>query len=97
MSYDFSDLTLGLLDLNSNHAAQGGISLGHIAQAIDPAKGSGEFIFLQGVASMVVNSWVLYNSDDWATTLLGANQQGGVAIAMAPTVAGEFGWFQITG
>lgn len=81
-------------DLNSttqHHA------LGTIVRAKDPTYGAGEFIYLKGVASCAVGSWVTYNMDDGSTTLLAANAIGPVAVAMSACVAGEYGWFQIQG
>ena len=71
--------------------------LGAIFQAHDPDYFSGEFIYLKGVASTVVGSWVTYSMDDCSTALLSANAIGPVAVAMAATVAGEYGWYQIQG
>lgn len=71
--------------------------LGHVIQAVDPDYGMGEFIYLKGVASTALGSWVLYNPDDYSTSLLAANDIGSVAIAMAATVASEYGWYQIKG
>lgn len=55
-----------------------------------------EYIFLAGVASTAVGSWVSFD-EDHATTLLVANAKGRVAIAMAATVASTYGWYQIYG
>ncbi|MCC0052145.1 MAG: hypothetical protein H6881_09735 [Rhodobiaceae bacterium] len=71
--------------------------LGLIITAKDPVYGAGEFIYLKGAANTDVGSWVVYNSDDNSTTLLAANAIGPVAIAMAPAVANQFGWYQIQG
>lgn len=59
--------------------------------------GSGEFIYLLGVASTAVGSWVTYNLDDGGTALLAANAIGPVAIAMSANVASQYGWYQISG
>lgn len=72
-------------------------SLGEIIRAVDPTREAGEFIYLKGVISTVVGSWVLYNPDDYSTSLLVADDIGHVAVAMAATVADEFGWYQISG
>lgn len=64
---------------------------------IGETRRGGEFIFLKGVASTAVGSWVTYNADDYSTTLLAANAIGPVAVAMSASVAGEFGWYQISG
>jgi hypothetical protein len=74
--------------------------LGKIIRASDKDTtnyGSGEFIYLKGVASTVVGSWVLYNPDDFSTSLLAANDIGSVAVAMSDCVASNFGWYQIKG
>lgn len=79
-------------------------SLGQIIQAKDSDygaaandRGVGEFIYLKGVASTVVGSWVLYNADDGSTSLLAANDIGSVAIALSANVASQYGWYQIKG
>lgn len=71
--------------------------LGTIVTAVDPDYGSGEFIYLAGVASTVVGSWVTYNADNFSTTLIVPNAIGPVAIATAATVASTSGWYQIQG
>lgn len=72
-------------------------SLGLIVQAKDPTYGVGEFIYLKGVASTAVGSWVTYNADDYSTALLAANAIGPVAVAMSANVADQYGWYQISG
>lgn len=71
--------------------------LGQIVQAKDPTYGVGEFIYLKGVASTAIGSWVTFNADDYSTTLLAANAIGPVAVAMSANVASQYGWYQITG
>jgi hypothetical protein len=71
--------------------------LGTIVSATDPTYGTGKFIFLKGVASTAVGSWVTYNDDDYSTTLLAANAIGPVAVAMSANVASQYGWYQIQG
>jgi len=74
--------------------------LGLCCKAVDMAStdyGVGEFIYLKGVASTSVGEWVTYNEDDYSTALLAANAIGSVAVAMAATVASEYGWYQIKG
>lgn len=71
--------------------------LGLIVEAIDPVYGSGEFIYLKGLAATAVGTWVTYNSDDFSSTLLAANAIGPVAIAMSACVASNYGWYQIQG
>lgn len=71
--------------------------LGDIIRAEDKTYGNGEFIFLLGVASTAVGSWVTYNLDDFSTTLLAANAIGPVAVAMSANGALGYGWYQISG
>ena len=74
--------------------------LGTIVRAVDSAStqyGAGEFIYLLGVASTVVGSLVVYNADNYATTLASANAVGPVATAMSINVADQYGWYQIQG
>lgn len=100
MAYATQTPSLGFPKIASNLAAgyaSPAVPLGTIIRATDPTYGSGEFIFLKGVASTQLGSWVTYNADDWSTTLLGANAIGPVAVAMAPVVADQYGWYQIHG
>ena len=60
-------------------------------------RGTGEFIYLKGVASTVVGSWVHYSADDFSTVLAVANGKGPLAIAMSANVADQYGWYQISG
>lgn len=71
--------------------------LGKIVTAADPTYGEGEFVYLKGVASTAVGSWVTYNMDDGSTALLAANAIGPVAVAMSACVANQYGWYQING
>ena len=71
--------------------------LGDRFRCSDATYGPGEFIYLQGVSSTVVGSWVTFNSDDGTTALLAANAIGPVAVAMSACVANRFGWYQIYG
>lgn len=71
--------------------------LGTIVVADDPTYGSGEFIYLLGVASTELGSWVTYNADNFGTTLLAANAIGMVGVAMSANVASQYGWYQISG
>ena len=71
--------------------------LGTIVTADDPTYRAGEFIYLQGVASTAIGSWVTYRMDDGTTTLLAANDIGPTAVAMSANVASQYGWYQIGG
>lgn len=71
--------------------------LGDRFKCSDATYGPGEFIYLQGVASTAIGSWVTFNSDDGTTALLAANAIGPVAVAMSACGANRFGWYQIYG
>lgn len=75
------------------------VPLGTIVRAVDPTYGEGEFIRLLGVGSTVVGSLVKYNATTWQTALVTntAVQAVPVAVAMSACVAGEHGWYQISG
>ncbi len=51
-------------------------ALGTIVDAYDPVYGAGEFVYLAGVASTAIGSWVTFNRDDSTTALLAANAIG---------------------
>lgn len=59
--------------------------------------GIGEFIYLKGVASTAVGSVVTFEEGTWQTALAVAGAIGRIGVAMAATVADEYGWYQIQG
>jgi len=78
--------------------------LGTIVKAYDPTYGEGEFIYLLGVAATVVGSVVTYNGQSSGTptfqTALApatANLDQPLAVAMSANLAGQYGWYQISG
>lgn len=73
------------------------LPLGTRVRAADSSLGAGEFIYLSGVASTAVGSWVIFNEADYSTVLLGANAIGQVAVAMSANVASSYGWYQVRG
>ncbi len=96
MAFHIVDPILGTQAIATNETTQKH-TLGKIVRASDPDYDEGEFIYLQGVASTVVGSVVIYNPDDFSTSLATANDVGPVATAMSACVASEFGWYQIQG
>lgn len=96
MAFRTSDTVIGTQPIATTDTVQNH-PLGTIVRAIDPVYGAGEFIYLKGVASTAVGSWVLYNPDDFSTSLLAANDIGSVAVAMSACVANNYGWYQIKG
>lgn len=73
------------------------LPLGTRIRAVDSTYGEGEFIYLLGVASTAVGSWVLFSEDAFSTSLLAANDIGQVAVAMSANVASQYGWYQVRG
>lgn len=71
--------------------------LGTIAEGLDPTYGPGTFVYLKGVASTAIGSWVTFNYDDGTTALLAANAIGPVGVAMSANVANQYGWYQRRG
>lgn len=96
MAYVIQENRLGQSLIGSVDTAAA-VPVGTIVRATDPTYGAGEFIYLAGVASTAVGSWVTYNLDDGSTALLAANAIGPVAVAMGATVASTYGWYQISG
>jgi len=54
------------------------------------------YVYMLGVASTIVGSWVTYD-EAYTTTLLVANASGPVAVSMGINVAGKYGWYQVVG
>jgi hypothetical protein len=96
MAYVITETRAGVPGITSLETTAG-VKVGTIVRAEDPTYGAGEFIYLAGVASCALGSWVTYNMDDGSTTLLAANAIGPVAVAMAACTASYYGWFQISG
>ena len=96
MAYTFSTSRIGWQPMTETRTTPAH-ALGTIATAADPVYGEGEFIYLLGVASTAVGSWVTYNQDDNGTALLAANAIGPVAVSMSVNVASQYGWYQISG
>lgn len=79
-------------DTVQNHA------VGAIVVGSDPLYGSGEFIYLKGVAATVVGSLVTYDTNLGTSALAPATGgTGPVAVAMSANVAANWGWYQISG
>ena len=96
MAYVITNPILGTQPIANTETVQKH-PLGLIVSGVDPVYGGGEFIYLSGVASTVLGSWVTYNPDDFSTTLLAANAIGPVGVAMSINVASQYGWYQISG
>lgn len=68
-----------------------------LGRKVRTADGS-EYIWMKGVASLVLGDWVTFNGSSYATVRLIADAVGPVAIAMsANTVTTNQSWYQIAG
>lgn len=99
MAYTIMNQQLGQPKIADVHTAGyvAAWKLGDIVKAVDPTYGVGEFIYLKGLDTTAIGTWVTYNQDDNSTTLLAANAIGPVAVAMSASVTGKYGWYQISG
>lgn len=71
--------------------------LGLVVQAVDATLGVGEFIYLKGVGSTAVGSWVGYFPTG-TTILATANGNYPLAVSMTTnTTTGSYAWYQISG
>lgn len=98
MAYTFDEPRIGLQPIaETSTTAQH--ALGTIARATDPTYGTGEFIYLLGVANTAIGSIVTYDATGYQTALapVGTSLPRAVAIAMSANVAGQYGWYQISG
>lgn len=96
MAYKSINPRVGVSDMAETGTTQL-YPLGTRVQAQDPTYGVGEFVYLLGVASTAIGSWVTYEQDNGATALLVANAIGPVAVSMSANVASQYGWYQIYG
>lgn len=106
MAYVFENNNLGMpavtshiaADATSNSPVNRPWKLGDIQRAVDPTYGAAEFIYLKGIGSTVAGSIVNYD-DSFQTALdtTGLSTPRPNAVAMAACVAGEYGWYQISG
>jgi hypothetical protein len=73
--------------------------VGETRQGYDIGLGSGEFIFLRGVASLAAGDLVTYASLNGSTFRWDGTANTGypLAVAVAAVPSTEYGWFQISG
>ena len=96
MTYVVTTRLIGVQPIENTSTVQEH-GLGTIVEALDPILGSGEFVYLAGVASTAVGSVVAYNPSTGVTSLLAEGNRGPVAIAKSANVANQYGWYQISG
>lgn len=97
MAYAIQDDIMGMPPIAGTNTWQG-VPEGMLCHAVDPVLGGGEFIYLKGAAGTVPGALVSYDQINHSTTL-GAPSNSGrpMAVAMSANVAGQWGWYQISG
>lgn len=70
--------------------------LGMRCKALSSSLGGAEFVYLKGVASTVLGDIVVFD-EAFQTTRAVAASRGPLAVAMAPVLANQFGWYQVSG
>jgi hypothetical protein len=109
MAFSFQSATIGAPNITDVTAIVPGVAAlpglvlepqyGEVRQGWDAALGSGEFIYLMGVASLAVGDVVSYNALTGATTRWAGTANTGLplAVAVSAPTATQTGWFQISG
>lgn len=96
MAYIVTGQTIGAQAFADN-ATTASHAIGSVNEGTDPSRGYGKFIYLKGVVGTVVGSVVTYNPETGTTVLATTRARGLAAVAMAATVANQFGWYQREG
>lgn len=97
MAYLITDTRIGAQDIAEASTTQKH-ALGERIRAFDPTFGWGEFVYVKGVASLIVGSLATYKAIDGTTALPVARGKGTVGVAMALfNLTTLFGWLQIYG
>lgn len=96
MAFRIQDQLIGAQPIAATDTVQNH-PLGTRLWAEDENYGSGEFIYLAGVALTAIGSLVKFNPDDFSTSLATSGDEGSFAVAMSANVASQYGWYQIKG
>lgn len=96
MAYRIVDDLLGAQPIAEASATQRH-ALGTMVRAVDPTYGEGVFLYLAGGTDVTAACLVRYDQRAGTTSLNGLDVYGPVAVAMAATDAGLYGWFQVRG
>ena len=72
-------------------------AIGSIVDFQDATYGSGEAIYLPGLASTAAGDVVTYDLNAGVTKRAVHLDQGPVAVALSANVAGQYGWYMISG
>lgn len=101
MTYHITDTVAGSQAIADTSTTQKH-KIGTIVRAVDPTYGEGEFIYLVGVASTIVGTVVTWHDADttlgqtaFSTTAVDSGEP--LAVAMSANIAGQYGWYQISG
>lgn len=79
------------------------VPIGTVREFVDDTQGPAQFIYLPGVANTIAGDLVEYDLTPGAQATIrhsnatASNSGRPLAVALAATVAGQFGWYQITG
>lgn len=97
MAFTITNARVGMQPINVKSTTQNH-PLGTIVHASDPTYGEGEFIYLSGVPSTVVGSWVGYAPGIGTTVLAVANGTYPLAVSQTTnTTSTSYAWYQISG
>jgi len=96
MTFRFTSGFPGLQPLTETSSTQNH-EIGLKATGFDSVLGTGEYIYLKGVASTVVGDLVVFDEYANTTTRAVSGSRGPVAVAMSANVANQYGWYQICG
>lgn len=72
-------------------------NVGQRIRAMDYTYGEAEFVYLPGVASLAAGDVVVFDEKAGTTARALQGMRGHVAVAMAATTAGLYGWFAVDG
>ena len=99
MAYIIQDDIMGLPAIAATDGVQRARE-GMLAHAVDGTRGGAEFIYLKGAAGTVAGSLVGYDQLNHTTTIgppAAALSGAPLAVAMSANIAGQWGWYQVSG
>lgn len=96
MAYNLTDDYVGATQIATVDDTQR-LPIGTRIKAFDPTYGFGEFVYMPGVANCIVGSVAALDYKAGTTTLGVAATRGPLGVAMGAILAGQFGWFQVSG
>jgi hypothetical protein len=96
MTFKLRDKLIGAQPIDETSTTQRH-ELGTRVIAYDPTYGTGEFIYLKGVANTDIGEVVVFDEKASTTTLTVLASRGPAAVSMSANVADQYGWYQIRG